>query len=387
MTGRLSNGYGYTLRFYEGVWLQITGAVNKSFKVNISSDDIEISEYINSNHEIHIPILYYQNWNIEIWDKTQLLFSHKFDIHKKDVLVVFVSNAIGDTLAWIPYVERFRKKHDCNIYCVTFHNELFKESYPNIHFIDGYHTRDKMAYLTDMISKMGKEPYAIYQIGWFLYQQQMDIGRNKVGVNIPNNPFNIPLQKAASDGLGLTPFKEIKSVITPSNKLPTHKKPYITISEYASNYGRNKMWTYTNGWQIVVDWLVDRGYDVMVISKEPTQLKNVINLTGDTYSLKDRVHQIQHSKLFIGVSSGLAWLSWGLNIPVMMISNSTAHLHEFQTGNIRIINRPNCEDCDKVYKPYGMFLETCEIHQKEDLNSRITPNQVIEKLKENLEIT
>jgi autotransporter strand-loop-strand O-heptosyltransferase len=311
MTGQLLKGYNYTLRFYEGIWVQITGYGNKSFKVNISSDDIEISENITSNNEIHIPLLYYQNWNIEIWDETTLLLNHNFNLNKKDVLIVFVSNAIGDTIAWIPYVEEFRKKHDCNVYCVTFYNNLFNTSYPDIHFIDGYHTTNKMGYFKDMFSKMGKEPYVIYQIGWFVYQQQMNIGKNKVGINIPNNPFNIPLQKAASDGLGLTPYKEIKPLITPSKKPSTHKKPYITISEYASNYGRNKMWTYPYGWQMVVDWLVETGYDVVVISKESTKLKNIINLTGGDYSLKDRVHQIQHSEMFIGVSSGLAWLAWG----------------------------------------------------------------------------
>ena len=384
---QLTNGYFYNLRFYEGVWLQIIGNGNKRFKVEIKSDGVDFTEWVSANNEVHLPILYYQNWMIKIWDENDLLLNYGFDLKDKTVLIAFVSNAIGDTLAWIPYIEEFRKKHKCKVHCVTFHNNLFKTEYPDIYFIDGYHSTDKISYFKDMFNKMGEEPYAIYQIGWFVYQQEMDVGQNRMGVNIPNNPFNIPLQRAAADGLGL-PYKEIRPKLERSNLLSPITGRYVAISEYASNYGgRNKMWTRKDGWQDVVDWLNQNGYKVIVISKERTRLKGVIDLTGDDYSLKDRINHIQHADLFIGVSSGLAWLAWGIGVPVVMISNATSELHEFQSGNTRILDKPKCDDCDKVYKPYGMELDVCQKHQKMDLNSRITSEMVIEKLKQKLVIS
>jgi autotransporter strand-loop-strand O-heptosyltransferase len=385
---QLTNGYFYTIRFYEGVWLQIVGNGNRTFKVKITSDGVDFYEEVPANSEIHLPILYYQNWKIKIWSDDQLLLDYVFNLENKTVLVAFVSNAIGDTLAWIPYVEEFRKRHNCRVHCVTFHNNLFKSSYPHINFIDAYHSIDKIAYFNDMFAKMGDTPYAVYQIGWFVYQQEMEIRQNRVGVNILNNPFNIPLQRAAVDGLGLGEFKEIRPKVEKSGLERPFKEKYITISEFASNFGgRNKMWTCPNGWQTVVDWLNDKGYKVVAISQERTSLKGVIDLTGNGHSLKDRVNQIQHSDGFIGVSSGLAWLAWGIETPVMMISNATSHLHEFQTGNTRILDRPKCKRCDEVYKPYSMFLDVCETHQKVDLSSRITPETVIKQLKKNLDIS
>ena len=38
-----------------------------------------------------------------------------------------------------------------------------------------------------------------------------------------------------------------------------------------------KSWKYENGWQMVVDFLNDNGYKVIVISKERTSLNNVID--------------------------------------------------------------------------------------------------------------
>jgi hypothetical protein len=45
------------------------------------------------------------------------------------------SSAIGDTLAWFPYLEEFRKKHNCELVVSTFHNEWFIKTYKDIEFV------------------------------------------------------------------------------------------------------------------------------------------------------------------------------------------------------------------------------------------------------------
>ena len=81
--------------------------------------------------------------------------------------------------------------------------------------------------------------------------------------------------------------------------------------------------------------MVDKGYDVVVISKEKTQLTNVIDLSGD-YSLFHRVFDIYHSEFYLGVSSGLSWLAWALNKHVVMVSDATPVWHEFNTNITRL---------------------------------------------------
>jgi hypothetical protein len=75
------------------------------------------------------------------------------------------SSAIGDTLAWFPYLEEFRKKHNCELVVSTFHNEWFIKTYKDIEFV-----------------KPGTEVpnlYAMYNVGWFYHEDHtVDLNRN-----------------------------------------------------------------------------------------------------------------------------------------------------------------------------------------------------------------
>ena len=74
------------------------------------------------------------------------------DLNSKKVLLYFDSSSIGDTIAWIPYVDEFRKKWDCQTITSTFHNDWFKSEYPELEFITpGTEVFDL---------------YAMYSIGW-----------------------------------------------------------------------------------------------------------------------------------------------------------------------------------------------------------------------------
>jgi autotransporter strand-loop-strand O-heptosyltransferase len=162
-----------------------------------------------------------------------------------------------------------------------------------------------------------------------------------IGANEENNPiyspFNskyIPLQKVASQILGLE-HKEIRPELTwlenKDYKKPSDRK-YVCISEKASHH--KKEWKEINGWQKVVDFINSKGYDVVVISKEETDLKNVINKTGNIH-LQNRIKDIAYAELFIGCSSGLSWLSWAIGTKTMIISDVTPSFHEPQEGVIR----------------------------------------------------
>ena len=57
------------------------------------------------------------------------------------------------------------------------------------------------------------------------------------------------------------------------------------------------------------------------------------------------MNYIHHSEFFIGLSSGLSWLSWALGKHVVMISNFTKSDHEFTSNCTRIINDSVCNGC------------------------------------------
>jgi autotransporter strand-loop-strand O-heptosyltransferase len=255
---------------------------------------------------------WYTDWVVEVYDsKNNLVFVDVFDVNGKTVFIKMDAYALGDSIAWIPYVEEFRVKHNCNVICSTFHNNLFIDSYPKIMFVKPNTQIDNV--------------YTQYYIG---ASNDGNLIYSKIKVN------ENPLQMVASETLGL-PFKEVVPDL--SNLCLGYKRrikeKYVTLSEFGS--APNKHWKAENGWQSVVDYLNSKGFYVAVISKEKSDLKNVIDLTGDG-SLVERAADIKHAEFHLGVSSGLSWLAWSLGTHVVMVSDVTPNWHEFNNKITRI---------------------------------------------------
>jgi len=265
-------------------------------------DNLVDGEYINNKQWVG-------DYIIEIYKDGSLVYSDIFNLKHKTSFIKLDSYALGDTLAWISYVEEFRVKHGCNVICSTFHNDLIKDYYPNILFVQPNLTIHNV-YHQVYIGASDDDNY-IYS---------------------PVNSKQVRLQRVASSILGLED-KELRPNIG-FDVLPyKHTKKYVCISEFAS--GVNKMWKDPNGWQNIVNFLVLSGYDVIVISKEKTSLNNVIDLSGD-YPLFERISILKGSNFFMGVSSALSWLSWSVGVHTVLISDVTPIDHEFTTNVTRI---------------------------------------------------
>lgn len=252
---------------------------------------------------------WFTEWIIQVFNENgELVYLNEFDPTFKTVFVKLDAYALGDNIAWMPYVEEFRKKYYCTMICSTFWNDLFEDEYPEILFV-----------------KPNTEIKNIYT--------QFYIGANDKE-NIKYSPItsnNNPLQKIASEILGL-PFIEIKPKITIRNSRFENFGPkYVTLSEFGSS--PKKSWG--NSWQPIVDYLNSKGYKVVVISKEPTQLQNIIDKTGDA-PIGERLYDIKHAVFHMGVSSGLSWAAWALGTHTLMVSDCTPHYHEFQSNITRI---------------------------------------------------
>ena len=117
---------------------------------------------------------------------------------------------------------------------------------------------------------------------------------------------------------------------------------YICIATHGSSQA--KYWNNPNGWQEVIDYLVSKKLDVVVISKESVDFKNIIDETGDI-PIERRIKRLQEAEFFMGISSGLSWLAWTCKIPVIMISGHSAPGYEFNYNNRRIFNNNLCNRC------------------------------------------
>lgn len=351
-----------------GVYFEMNCLTEKKIKVDFidTTDDIEniiFSMQMSSNRWAMPNIHYYRKWKIRVSGDDEKVFD--FEPKGKNVLIEFHSSSLGDSLAWIPYVEEFRKKHDCILYCSTYQNHLYEKEYKNIIFI-------KPGVVPDNL-------YATYRIGWF--SPPWGGNRNEQ----PNDYRIIPLQQTITDIIGL-PFKEIVPRVTIPERERPIKEKYVVIAEHST--ANAKHWHYKNGWQNIVDWLNSKGYKVMVISKQGTTLKNIINETGDR-SIEFRINQIKHSEFMITIGSGLSWLAWAIGKKVVMISGFSKSLCEFKSNCIRIINENVCNGCfnDVKYEFDRGDWDWCPVHKSTnrqfECSKNITSDSVIKAIVEN----
>ena len=101
---------------------------------------------------------------------------------------------------------------------------------------------------------------------------------------------------------------------------------------------------YPGGWQTIVDYLNSIGYKVVVIHQQANTLDNVIDKTGNI-DIMDRAIDLYHADFMIGIGSGVSWLAWALEKPVIMISGFSAPSCEFSNKNYRVINQSVCNGC------------------------------------------
>jgi len=363
------NSNDIIISFLKGAKVEITGNINSKYKVkffNHEKNELIWEDVINNNMWTQTSIEYFIKWRIEIWQNDVLLKTHVFNCSNKKVYISFESKSIGDTIAWFPYVEKFRKKHKCKVVCSTFHNGWFQSHYPEIEFINpGENVRDI---------------YARYNIGWF-----WDEWKN------PNNVLSIPLQQTSSDILGLE-FEEIKPKLDLKTSTPHIKGKYVTLSIQST--AQSKYWNYKEGWQHVVDFLIKRGYKVVCVDQHSnfgvsgcmnSMPKKVIDKTGCDFN--DASSLIKNAQFHVGISSGLSWLAWALNTHVVMISSFTKPFCEFTQNITRIYTDNeysgyfNTHRIDPNNWHWNPFLNISTPEEWHDFES-ITPEQVINKIKQ-----
>lgn len=314
--------------YVNGPFVEVRNDEEKNFNVQFfdGKENLIYETEIKNNMWTKINRVYCDDYKVKITENNNLVYESAFNAENKRVYVHLDSSSLGDTIAWFPQVDEFRKKHNCHLICSTFHNYLFEKEYPEIEFVHpGVGINDI---------------YAMYSIGWYYTDgDKIDYNRN------PLNFRDQHLQKTASDILGLE-FKEIKPKIDFVPKERPIDKKYICIANHST--AQSKYWNNETGWQEVVDYLKSKDYEVILLSKEPDGYMGNINPNGviklEDKTLDEIMNYIHHSEGFIGLGSGLSWLAWALNKKVFLISG---------------FSRPNCEmqDCVRIFTPDP--LTTC----------------------------
>jgi autotransporter strand-loop-strand O-heptosyltransferase len=322
--------------FINEPFLEIVGDSNSLYDVKFF-DEQGVCHYhnkIKSNNWIKLNRRYFTKWNTKILEDGVLVYDKTLDYKGKRVLINFESSSLGDTIAWIPYALEFKKVHECDVIVSTHLNYLFRDTYTEIEFVEP--------------GNVVHDIQGQYNLGWFY-----DTNKEPV---LPNT---IPLQQAATNILGL-PYTEIKPRISYKIYDRPYEEKYVTIA--TNSTAGCKFWT-KEGWQELINYLHSLGYKVINVSKEDNHFNNCEKVKN--VEMDYTMNVIHHSEFFIGLSSGLSWLSWALGKHVVMISNFTNENHEFSSNCTRITNLNVCNSCwnNPSYKFNRGDWYWCPVHK------------------------
>jgi len=317
--------------------------VNSDFEINAYSligegrtaDDIKalIEE---------LSFIPYIDWNLFCRNITFTLHNKNLGLNaevkdEKNILVRFGSSSLGDSLAWVPLVEELREKKGCKFFFSTFHNDLYRESYPEITFVE---PGIEIGQFDDENGFVKQEFDNEYDVGWF----------NNTPLEVKHK--NIQYTAAHYLGLDLRVRHEegIRPRVDISDKERKIDGKYVCISVHST--AQCKYWNNPEGWSKTTKYLNDLGYKVVCIDKQSRYgvegsynyiPEGAIDKTGD-FPLQERVTDIYNCEFFIGLGSGLSWLAWGLGKDVVLISGFSNKETEFYTP-YRVINKNVCNSC------------------------------------------
>jgi len=243
----------------------------------------------------------------------------------RPVFVDLASHSLGDNLGWLPQVEEFRRVNQCDVdvHVAPHLRCLFNGTYPLLNFV----------------SEVPHETRGI-----------------SIGCHTPKD-ITRPVIQIATDTLGL-PYEEIRPKITlPPNLKNNFDKKYVCIATQST--AQCKYWNNPSGWKQTVDYLKVLGYEVVCIDRDACfGVKDQWNHTPDNairkndfkenndpeIPLTDRINDLYFCDFFIGLGSGLSWLAWALEKPVVLISGFSPPSAEFYTP-YRVINQNVCNSC------------------------------------------
>jgi autotransporter strand-loop-strand O-heptosyltransferase len=357
---------GFNFHFVDGAYFEVTGQVPAKYRaefIDKQTNNVLYSVNLSTNCWAKTSLKYFVDYKVKVinLDDSEE-FIYEIDLKNQRVFIALDSKSLGDTLAWFPQVDEFRKKHGCKMICSTFHNSLFQSSYPDIEFVNPGSTINNL--------------YAMYTIGWFYKSDgEIDFDRN------PNEFKNQPLQKTATDILGLD-FNEVRPKYYVGSKPKRKKKVGIAIHSTT----QAKYWNNPNGWNDVVKYLKNMNYEVVLLSKEGKEYmgnkapENINVLPSGP--IENVIKELESCHFFIGIGSGLSWLSWMTKTPTLIISGFSESYTETQL-NTHFVNAPEgkCKGCFNTERLDAGDWNWCPHHKGTDrqfeCSKSITSPQVI----------
>lgn len=341
ITGEVEGLDGVRLDFNVGLRLQIPAG---NWHVNIRDGNSGIVFFDEDVSDILLVSAekYFIPWEVSLSIDGKPVFSHRYSAEGQLVCFHYFKTGMGDHITLFPYMEKFRRVHRCRAACFVapYLRDLIRSYYPEIECYDE--------------GQKPQDSYATYYMA-----------PNFNPVMMSEEFRTMPMEYCGRELLGLP--RADKIVYRPM-KPRQIIEPYVCIAVQTS--ATFKAWLNPTGWEQVVLYLKQLGYRVLCIdqNREEADHGNVIRMpegaedfTGN-HPLHERVELLAYADFFIGLPSGLSWLAWAADIPVIIISGITAPWCEFSDA-YRVYNRLVCHGCHNDTSLPWPEYENCPYHK------------------------
>lgn len=365
------SNYDVNINFLDGAFVEIKGSGDDKFKVDFVdkvNDYLVYSTTLGSNMWARPDKKYFIDWLIRITNlRTYEVTEYNLDLNGKRVYISLESKSLGDTIAWFPMIDEFRKKHNCKIIVSTFRNDMLSEQYPEIEFVSpGQFPNDVFAY---------------YRVGWFY---DGDVHNESMH---PCSFRDKPMQQSASDILGLE-HKTIKAKLSDNLGSRPIDSPYVCFGIHST--AQAKYWNNPTGWQDLYNYFKSMGKEVVVLSNEGNGYmgnfypKGVLTVDGEK-TIENAMRYLKYCDMFVGVGSGLSWLSWSMSKPTVLISGFSLPKSEIIDDNvIRVFKGGGCTGCFNRYRLDASDWKWCPDHKNTErqfeCSKLITSSDVIKEI-------
>ena len=271
----------------------------------------------------------------------------------KEILMHFDSFCLGDTICFSAFIDAFLEYHKPKkVIISTFFPHLFKSTDDRYEFINA---NQKLKLTIDKLLDVGYDKNSLED--------------TKGGMMYAAKRTMLLPQETKPGKCPVIPYE--RKVIPNKITIAPESLKKIAQWNFFGNYG----------WQQLVNEIVNSGFIVSNVSYENTiNLQNVTGFHGHD-DIKVALNEILSSRVFVGLSSGLAWLAWAYNVPVVMISGFTKEHNEFDC--FRVVNKFSCNGCFNLFQN---IQSTCPLFlgtdRENECHKSITPKMIIDKINE-----
>jgi autotransporter strand-loop-strand O-heptosyltransferase len=284
-------------------------------------------------------------------------------------LIEIQSDALGDSVGAMAIIEKWRQETGKDISVLCKHPDLFISSY-----------RDITIYKKSDADVKFTPEEGIWYVNNVPHTERINT----------TYKFDVPLLDGYAKDFNISSEGAVLKVDGVSGVRPIKAK-YVCIGVHST--AQCKYWNHPGAWDELCKMLRKKGLTPVVVEKDfsfgiighMNEVPNkAVKKIGMSFS--EVLNYIQHSEMFIGLSSGLTWVAQGLGKPTVIISNATSKDNEYiDDKTLRIFEESVCHGCFHKYPFNTSDWLWCPVYRNDEARrfictKAITPESVMQQI-------